>query len=84
MVQTKRRRGKGKSKMRATKHSRLGGNITTKVIKPDPDKDDLKITYMNMDDLENTISVLATYMFKKMGKSEKIEFLYELNGLKDE
>ena len=84
MVQTKRRHGKSKYKMRGTKHSRMGGNITTQVIRPYSDKDALQIIHINDDDLENTICVLATFMFKKMGKAEKIKFLNALNGLKDE
>lgn len=78
MVETKKRSRRSKSKMRASRHSRLGGNITTQVTMQDGDA--LKITYMNDDDLENTINVLATYMFKKMGRNEKIDFLSKLNG----
>lgn len=77
------RRNTRRNKMSKTeklhKSHRSGRGIMTQITL-DHDDNKLKISYNSDEDLENTINILASHMYNKMNREQRILFLLELRG----
>ena len=73
------RRNKMSKTEKLHKSHRLGRGIMTQITL-NPHDNKINIRYNSDEDLENTINILASHMYNKMNREQRILFLLELRG----